>query len=238
MSILRFIGSPSILLLYSNMVGQEVLKHLNEREENVIGYYKPEQITTEELVVIVSDMKPDVIITCYWPYLLSSNIYGNTKYGCINFHPSLLPRNRGWYPSVWEIIEGDRYPAGVTLHLVDEHADTGPIIAQKQFPIAETDTGGTIYGKSQLLMIELFKETWQRLNKDGCLLKPQGTANATYHTKKETNELDEINLEKVYKADDLLKLIKSKTFGDKSYAYYRKDGEKYYVRIDVKKLTQ
>jgi len=233
MQILKFINKPNILLLYSNMVGEQVKKYLEERKEHLIGCFTHELITKDELMNCVKASSPDVIITCYWPYLLDSEVFESVRYGCINFHPALLPRNRGWYPSVWEVLEAEEYRAGVTLHLIDENADTGPIIAQKQFDVKEIDTGGTVYGRSQLMMIDLFKETWEQLYNGGAVLHSQNNSLATYHTKKETNELDEIILEKVYKAKDLFNLIKAKTFKDKSYAYYIKDGKKYNVKIEV-----
>ena len=233
MSKYRFIEKPKVLLLYSNMVGEQVKLHLLEMNERLIGDFKPDILDDEQLLKYVQINRPDLIITCYWPYLLSKDIFSIPRYGCINFHPSLLPRNRGWYPAVWSVLEGDKHDTGVTLHLVDEKADTGFILAQKRFRVKEEDTGGTVYGRSQLQMIELFKKTWKDLYNGGVDLVRQDNRKATYHKKKESNELDEIDINKKYKADDLLKLLRAKTFKDKSYTYYRKNGKKYFVSIKI-----
>jgi methionyl-tRNA formyltransferase len=172
------------------------------------------------------------MITCYWPYLLKKEFIKVPKYGTINFHPALLPYNRGWYPSVWPFIDGS--PAGVTLHLIDEGADTGPIIAQREIAIKETDNGGTIYKKSQEAMIQLFKETWKQLYTNGIELKYQDNDKATYHSKKDANDLDRFKITD-YSAEYLFNLIRAKTFGDKCFAYYVKDGIKYRVRLDITK---
>ena len=229
---LKFNIAPRILFLYSGIVGEQVLIYLKSRKENIVGAYT--KISEDTLLDFVAAKKVELIITCYWQYLLKPEVYQICKYGCINFHPALLPRNRGWYPSVWEVMEQDEYPAGVTLHLIDEGADTGPILAQKMFVVKETDTGGMVYGKSQLLMIELFKETWEKLYNKGIVLFNQEHNLATYHTKKQANDNDEIDLEKDYKARDLFNLIKAKTFGDKSFAYYVRNGKRYRVKIEVK----
>ena len=119
--------------------------------------------------------------------------------------------------------------------MIEEKADTGPLLSQMSFPVGETDTGGDVYEKSREKMIFMFKEVWEMLYDFGVVLKKQKEEMATYHTKKETNELDEIDLEKDYKAGYLFNLIKAKTFGDKSYAYYRKDGVKYSLKLTVTK---
>lgn len=213
--------SPKILFMAGqNRVSDWVLDFL--KEEDVAVFRK--KATLED----VRHVSPDLIITCYWPFLLSPEIINIPSCGCINFHPSLLPYNRGWYPSVWSILDGS--PAGVTLHLIDEGADTGPIIAQKEIVVSETDTGGSLYERSQKEIFALFTELWPKIF-DGIELMKQGEG--IYHTKKEANEIDEIYLDKTYTGRELIQLLKAKTFGDRGYAYYIKDDIKYNVKITV-----
>ena len=56
----------------------------------------------------------------------------------VNFHPALLPINRGWFPHVHSLIDGSK--AGVTLHQIAEGADTGLIWVQEEEKIISTDT--------------------------------------------------------------------------------------------------
>ena len=231
MKVLKFIERPRVVLFAgNNEISQEVWEYLIYHKEYIAQTFTEQDKITFD---VIKSFNPDVIITCYWPYLLSPEIIKIPKYGCINFHPALLPRNRGWYPAVWEVLEAEEHMAGVTLHFIDKNADTGPILAQTSFSVKEIDTGGVVYNKSQQMMLDLFKEVWEQLYEDGIVLHNQDDSKATYHTKKETNALDEIVLEKVYKAKDLLNLIKAKTFGSKSYAYYWRNRKKYYVRIEV-----
>ena len=82
------------------------------------------------------------------PSITATNkIFNLSKNGCINFHPALLPTNRGWYPHVHNIL--DESPAGVTLHLIDEGADTGPILVQKTIDVEPTDTIDNVKAKIQ-----------------------------------------------------------------------------------------
>ena len=233
MQVLKFIYRPKIVLMTGkNEIGDAIYSFLEQRQERLLHRFREADPVTSD---IVRALNPDLIITCYWPFLLNKDIIEIPRLGCINFHPALLPRNRGWYPSVWEVLERGEHDAGVTLHMIEEKADTGPLLSQMSFPIGETDTGGDVYEKSREKMIFMFKEVWEMLYDFGVVLKKQKEEMATYHTKKETNELDEIDLEKDYKAGYLFNLIKAKTFGDKSYAYYRKDGVKYSLKLTVTK---
>jgi len=220
---------PRILLFAGcNMVADEIIEYLVCREENIVEIFREEDRFDSDLI---DSYQPDIGITCYWPRLIPNEIISLFKYGIINFHPSLLPRNRGWYPSVWQIIEGVK--AGVTLHLIDEKADTGPIVAQREWNIEETVLGFSLYNESQLQMIDLFQQTWPRLLNDGIELKCQDHQLATHHTKKEANDLDEIHLNRDYNAQYLINLLRAKTFKDKGYAYYRKNGKKYSIQIKI-----
>ena len=67
----------------------------------------------------------------------------------VNFHPAFLPINRGWYPHVHSIVDGSKL--GVTLHRIDEGADTGPIWVQKEMRLLPHDT-------SKLYMIDKEKK--------------------------------------------------------------------------------
>lgn len=228
---LKFIEDKPRIILFagSNVVSSHVFSFLLNRKENIVHTYNEKD---EILLEDVKAYKPDIMITCYWPFLLNKAFIDIPKYGCINFHPALLPKNRGWYPSVWPFIDGS--PAGVTLHLIDEGADTGPIIAQDVIPVLEIDNGGTIYEKCQDRMISLFKETWVKLW-DGIESQPQDHSQATYHTKKEGNDLNEIYLHADYTAEELFNWIKSRVFGNKTYAYYKKGDSKYKVSLSIVK---
>ena len=69
-----------------------------------------------------------------------------TKKGVIGFHPTLLPKNRGRHPLIWAKVLGLN-ESGTTFFVMDEGADTGPIISQETFQIHEEDTAQDLYNK-------------------------------------------------------------------------------------------
>lgn len=81
---------------------------------------------------IIYDYKPDIILFYGWSKIISNEIVNNYK--CIMLHPSPLPKYRGGSPIQNQIINGETISA-VTLFLMDEGMDTGPILAQKEISL-------------------------------------------------------------------------------------------------------
>ncbi len=77
----------------------------------------------------------ECMIVCYrCPYIFPIELLGKAKLGAYNIHPSLLPKYKGLNP--WEdIIANGERESGVTLHIMTEEADSGPIICQRTFRI-------------------------------------------------------------------------------------------------------
>jgi len=170
----------------------------------------------------------DVLITVYWPYLLKEDIFRLAK-KTVNFHPAMLPVNRGWYPHVYSLI--DNSVSGVTLHAIDKNADTGPIWVQKEVSIIPTDTAKTIYLRLQKEIVTLFKENWNLIKND--IIKPvkQVEDNAVYHAKNEINGLDRINLSKVQTIRETINFLRARSFGDLGFSHYEDDGKEIYINL-------
>lgn len=80
-------------------------------------------------------LAPDLLCVAAFPHLLRRSTFELAACGAINLHPSLLPRHRGPAPLFWTYVADDR-EAGVTVHWIDEGADTGPVIAQDAILLA------------------------------------------------------------------------------------------------------
>ena len=170
----------------------------------------------------------DVLITVYWPYLLEKDSFGLVK-KTVNFHPAMLPVNRGWYPHVHSLIDGS--VSGVTLHAIDENADTGPIWVQREVNIIPTDTAQTIYLRLQKEIVDLFKEHWSNIKRGVINPIKQIEDDAVYHAKNEINELDKIDLSKTQTIRETINLLRARSFGDLGFAYYEENGMKVHINI-------
>lgn len=106
-----------------------------------IPLIQPEKISKVEF-----DFQPDLIIVADYGQIIPSRIINLPRLKTINVHPSLLPKYRGPDPIRAPILNGDR-KTGITLMLIDEKVDHGPILAQKEVEISEKDNARTLTEK-------------------------------------------------------------------------------------------
>ena len=88
-------------------------------------------------------LAPDVIVVAAYGLFLPRAVLDLPRYSCLNVHPSLLPRLRGPSPVSTAIVEGET-TTGVTIMQMDEGVDSGPVLAQRQAPIQESETAETL----------------------------------------------------------------------------------------------
>ncbi|MGC9048813.1 MAG: methionyl-tRNA formyltransferase [Patescibacteria group bacterium] len=77
----------------------------------------------------ILNLKPDLFIVAAYGLILPQELLAIPKYGSLNIHPSLLPKYRGPSPIQATILNGDT-ETGVTIILMDEKMDHGPILAK------------------------------------------------------------------------------------------------------------
>ncbi|MFW5630040.1 MAG: formyltransferase family protein [Acetivibrio ethanolgignens] len=136
---------------------------------------------------LVKELKPSLIISYNYQYIIAEEIIDYMKGNIINLHISYLPWNRGADPNMWSFI--DNTPKGVTIHQVDTGIDTGKILFQREcFFDPEAESFSTTYDKLHREMQALFKENWKAIKENTYSLKEQVRA-GSYHRKKELEEL-------------------------------------------------
>lgn len=141
--------------------------------------FQPPSLKATAEVERLAELKPDVIVVAAFGQLLSQQVLDIAPFGCLNVHPSLLPRHRGASPIPAAILGGDE-ETGVTIMLMDVGLDTGPILAQKAIPMEPEDTAESLGAKLAQLGAELLGQTLPRWL-DRCLTpQPQDEENATY----------------------------------------------------------
>ena len=104
----------------------------------------------DELFTTLSQATFDVGLVVAYGRLLEPRVLEIPSFGFINIHFSLLPRWRGAAPVEHAILAGDE-TTGVSLMLIDEGLDTGPVISVVETPIAEDETGGSLTARLSYL---------------------------------------------------------------------------------------
>ena len=149
-------------------------------EELGVDVRHPVNFKSEEDVQDFKDLNLDVAIVAAYGMLLPKAILKATGYGCINIHPSLLPKWRGPSPVQYAIWNGDDM-AGVSVMLLEQKMDSGPIIKQIEYPIEKTATFLSLNEKLWTLGTDALIEILNKLDSDRALHSvPQDHDQATY----------------------------------------------------------
>ena len=152
---------------------------------------QPAGLKKVEVVAELADFKPDAIVVAAYGQILPKKVLEIPEYGCINIHPSLLPRHRGASPVASAILAGDEF-TGVSIMLMDEGLDTGPVLARAQVPVSDIDSTGLLTSKLSLVAAHLLQDVLPGWKKGQLKPQPQDETEATYSgiITKESAEID------------------------------------------------
>lgn len=241
----KYVGARTVEFILQNYFTHLKALVVTDKKSNVLDtigkYCFPKdriflnsELNSELVLRRIFDKNLDYIILAWWPYIVGGRILTIPKVGTLNFHPSLLPYNRGKHYNFWTIVEDT--PFGVTIHFVDKLIDSGDIVFQNNITKSWEDTGESLYNKAQSAMINLFIQNYDRIvNGDYQRIK-QDENKGSFHYGKELEQSSEIFLEKKYSAKQLLNLLRARTFQPHPACYFFDDGRKYEVRIEIKEV--
>lgn len=139
---------------------------------NKVKVYECANINQEETLETIRTLNPDLILTMAWPKKFGATLLKLPSLGCVNCHPSLLPKHRGGFPISAALLAGDA-ETGVTFHYMNENYDTGDVLLQKTVAIAPRENGATLLRKCGVVALDSLLELLDGIA-EGCLTpKPQ-----------------------------------------------------------------
>ena len=180
-------------------------------------------ISGKEVPIELYNTEWDFFLVCSYGKILKKEILNLPKHGCINIHPSLLPKFRGPSPYVSAILADERQ-TGVTVMLMEEKMDAGPILAQARIEIEKEEWPPKGLLLSRMLFTEginLFAEFLPAWLKGELKPQAQNESMATY-TKKFTDKdaLIDISRFRLDKAAQRQAFLKIKAFDKNPRAYF------------------
>jgi methionyl-tRNA formyltransferase len=140
---------------------------------------QPERLRTTEFTDYFSGIRPDLAVVVAFGQILPREILEIPKMGCINVHPSLLPKYRGAAPVNWALIRGEE-KTGVTIMLMDEGMDTGDILTQEETMIEPMETFGKLNDRLADMGARLLLKTIDMVASGNSTRRPQDASLATY----------------------------------------------------------
>jgi methionyl-tRNA formyltransferase len=111
---------------------------------------------------LLESVQPDLVVCMGFPWKIPPDALAVPRLGWLNGHPSLLPRHRGPLPVAWAIREGDE-EIGISFHRMDADLDTGPILAQRRYPLGEPQAPDSFYPELGLVVAEALGDALERL---------------------------------------------------------------------------
>jgi methionyl-tRNA formyltransferase len=150
-----------------------------------VSVYQP--VTLKGQAPMLRSTGCNVMVVVAYGLLLPAEILTVPALGCINVHASLLPRWRGAAPIPRAIEAGDAV-TGVTVMLMEQGLDTGPILSMRETPIKDDDTAKTIHDRLAQLGADLLMETLPRWENREIEPIPQDSTRATLAPKLNKHE--------------------------------------------------
>ena len=141
--------------------------------------------TAEQLHGLIAGQQLDFCVVCAYGCKLLPDTLEVPRLGCVNIHPSLLPRWRGAAPIERALLAGDQ-ETGVTTMLMSNRIDAGKIILKQPLVIDPHDTGGSLRSRLADLGAELVVTTLRQFT--SLVPQPQDPQQTTYAAKLKKSE--------------------------------------------------
>lgn len=127
-----------------------------------IDLVKVDNINDFESIKAIESADLDWLFIIGWSQIARSGVLRSTVNGVLGMHPTLLPVGRGRAAIPWAIIKGlDK--TGVSMFVLDEGVDTGPLIAQVEIPLSPREDATSLYSRVQHAHRELMRVAWPLL---------------------------------------------------------------------------
>lgn len=144
-----------------------------------IEVWQPEKLKgNEKIAAKIRELAPDAIVVAAYGQMIPKEILDIPKKGCLNIHPSLLPKYRGASPMQFALMSGDK-ETGVSIMLLDEKMDHGPILTQEKW-ICEEKYYGQLSKELSEIGAKLLVETLPKWLEGRIEPKEQDHDKATY----------------------------------------------------------
>ena len=193
-----------------------------------IPLLQPEKIKDYRLQI--TELKPDFCIIAAYGEIIPKEILKIPKYGFLNVHPSFLPKYRGPSPIQSSILNGDT-ETGLTIILLDEQVDHGPIIANDELGIMNYVTAPQLEQKLAMIGAELLVKTIPAWVAGKITPVPQDHVKATF-TKMITKEDGHIEWKK--SAEEIERHVRAMAPWPGSWTIW--EHEKKEIRIHLRKV--
>jgi methionyl-tRNA formyltransferase len=123
-------------------------------------------------------LEPDLLISVAGNQIFRRPLIDLAAKGCLNLHTALLPKYRGLMPTFW-VMKNREKETGVSVFLVDEGIDSGPIVVQKRVPV-DTNRLEELIRQTKVIGMDAVWEAVEKIRDGDPELIPNPEAEKTY----------------------------------------------------------
>jgi len=147
-------------------------------EAHGLSVLQPERIRDEVFLQVFRDLAPELVVVAAFGQILPGEMISGPRLGCINVHPSLLPKYRGAAPIQRSLINGEE-TTGMTIMRMDEGVDSGDILLQEPVPILPEENFGSLHDRLAEIGARMLQRTIEMIIDQSVRPIPQNHAEAT-----------------------------------------------------------
>ncbi len=151
-------------------------------EKNNIPIFTPASLRSTEEQEKFRALNADVAVVVAYGLLLPKAILEGTKLGCINIHPSALPRWRGAAPIQRTVMAGDK-TTDICIMQMDEGLDTGDVLLRRTYPVPSEINAGELHDMLAQEAPALLLQTLEQLVNGTAKRTKQSDIGVTYAAK-------------------------------------------------------
>lgn len=137
-------------------------------------------VNDDGFLTMLKRIKPDIIIN-QAQEIVNAEFLHIPKYGVLNRHASLLPKNRGRLSPFWVLLKGEN-ETGVTIHFVSEEIDRGDIICQKKIMVSPNDDFFSLTQKGYDVAADIMLESLKKIESGKFNTMPNDPRKGNYNT--------------------------------------------------------
>ena len=154
-----------------------------------IPVYTPSTLRNEDADKLIKSIEADIIVVTAYGFIIPKNILEAKKHGCLNIHPSELPKYRGAAPLQRTIINGESETA-VCIMQMDEGLDTGDIILEQKFHISDKITFTELHDKTSQMGAQMLVQVLDNIDKIKPFKRSEAGMLYAHKLSKEESKLD------------------------------------------------
>ena len=151
--------------------------------KNNISCKYTKNINSDENIAWIKNLSPDIIFCFGWSRLLKNELLNIPVKGVVGYHPTALPKHRGRHPLIWALVLGLK-KTGSTFFFMDQGADSGDVLSQKDIKIYDSDNALTLYNRITKVALSQVEEFLPKLIRNKYDRKCQDASKASIWRKR------------------------------------------------------